>query len=173
MVKVNTQGHTNVSWMIADVEATYFPEAFFDRILCSSGVMYLQYPERTLGQMLAWLKPGGTLHFNINQEDCVRATTCFHKLVHERFGLALADWSAPLGNTRRATAVLQRCGYDDVAVRAAEDVGAGLCTQRGLTACPSARSATQPHTARGASLRTSSMQERAGQTAQASYATCS
>ena len=117
MIKVNSEGHANVSWMIADVEATFFPDGFFDRILCASGIMYLQYPERTLGQMLTWLKPGGTLHFNINQEDCVRATTAFHRLVHKRFGLALADWSAPLGNVRRATAVLERCGYDEVTVR--------------------------------------------------------
>ena len=116
-MKLNSDGHTNTSWMIADVEAAFFPDSFFDRILCSSGIAYLQYPERTLAAMLTWLKPGGTLHFNINQEDCIRSTTVFHRLVHERFGLALADWSAPLGTVRRATAVLERCGYDEVTVR--------------------------------------------------------
>ena len=49
MMKVNARGLTNVSWMLSDVEATFFPDAFFDAILCSSGVMYLQV------RLLTWL----------------------------------------------------------------------------------------------------------------------
>ena len=41
-----------------------FPKSYFDFILCSSGMAYLQHPEATLNKFRTWLCEGGKLCFN-------------------------------------------------------------------------------------------------------------
>ena len=41
-MKLNSDGHTHTSWLELDMEAAFFPDSFFHRTLCSSGISYLQ-----------------------------------------------------------------------------------------------------------------------------------
>ncbi len=52
---------TNITFQRMDAEALELPDAHFDTVICSLGLMYFPDPEQALGEMLRVLKPGGKL----------------------------------------------------------------------------------------------------------------
>ena len=81
----------SIDFITHDIETASFPDRSFDCILCSNGMAYLQHPQATLRNFLAWLATGGMLCFNNPQasacslflERCcplhviLRFSTCF------------------------------------------------------------------------------------------------
>lgn len=65
--KADQLGLSNVELLSGDVETVELEEATFDRILCSSALLYFQDLQGTLGRFCTWLKPGGRLCFNTPQ----------------------------------------------------------------------------------------------------------
>lgn len=57
----------HLDFLQADAEAVAFEERSFDRILCSSGMLYMQDPCGALRKFSGWLASGGELHFNTPQ----------------------------------------------------------------------------------------------------------
>ncbi len=55
------EGLTQVSFEVEDAEALTLPDASFDRVLCSLGLMHFPNPEKALSEIRRVLKPGGRL----------------------------------------------------------------------------------------------------------------
>lgn len=59
--RAHEQGITNITFKRMDAEALELPDARFDSIICSLGLMYFPDPEQALSEMFRVLKPGGQL----------------------------------------------------------------------------------------------------------------
>ena len=65
--KAATGNLSNLEFVLSDAETAEFPEGTFDRLLCSSGMLYLQHIGAAVHRFHSWLKPGGEVHFNTPQ----------------------------------------------------------------------------------------------------------
>ena len=65
--KAATSNLSNLKFLLLDVETAEFSEGTFDRLLCSSGMLYLQHIGAAVHRFHSWLKPGGEIHFNTPQ----------------------------------------------------------------------------------------------------------
>lgn len=66
MHKLQSSGFSNVQFEIGDLEDCSFPDAFFDAILCSQAMFYVDL-KSVSKRLHAWLKPGGILAYNCHQ----------------------------------------------------------------------------------------------------------
>lgn len=66
-MKAATSNLSNLGFLLLDAETAEFPEGTFDRLLCSSGMLYLQHIGAAVHRFHNWLKPAGELHFNTPQ----------------------------------------------------------------------------------------------------------
>ena len=64
--KLQSSGLSNVSFEIGDLEECNFPDEFFDAILCSQAMFYVDL-KSVSKRLHAWLKPGGILAYNTHQ----------------------------------------------------------------------------------------------------------
>ena len=136
--KASDRALSNLEFLVADAELAHLEHGAYDRIMCSSGMLYLQHIEAAVGRFHDWLKPGGQLLFNTPQvhmllsrcpessrcltrhcpqEPCVPATSCFYDLVRDKLGVSLADAAAPLGTSALVDEVLAAAGFAAVTVR--------------------------------------------------------
>lgn len=59
--RAQVQNFNNITFRRMDAEALELPDASFDTVICSLGLMYFPDPEKALSEMLRVLKPGGQL----------------------------------------------------------------------------------------------------------------
>ena len=64
--KLESSGFSNVCFEIGDLEDCSFPDDFFDAILCSQAMFYIDL-KSVSKKLHAWLKPGGILAYNSHQ----------------------------------------------------------------------------------------------------------
>lgn len=63
---------SHCSFSRMDAETLSLPDASFDVVLCSLGLMYMPYPEQAVGEMRRVLRPGGRLSLAVwgEQSEC-------------------------------------------------------------------------------------------------------
>ena len=57
--KAATSNLSNLEFVLLDEETAEFPEGTFDRLLCLSGMLYLQHIGAAVHRFRSWLKPCG------------------------------------------------------------------------------------------------------------------
>ena len=75
---------SNVCFEIGDLEDCSFPDDFFDAILCSQAMFYIDL--KSVSKMLhGWLRPGGILAYNTHQVTPVpmQCLSCCSMLLHQ------------------------------------------------------------------------------------------
>lgn len=118
--RAQQRGIANTGFTRMDAEELEFPDASFDVVLCSLGLMYLPDPEAAIRGMSRVLKPGGRLVLAVWGE-------------RSRCG-----WSAvfPIVDAEVSTEVCPmffRLGQDDTLARACSDAGLGITAQHRFT----------------------------------------
>lgn len=83
--KLELSGLSNVSFEIGDLEDCRFPDDFFDAILCSQAMFYIDL--KSVSKMLhGWLKPGGILAYNTHQVIPIpMQCLCFCSMLLQQF----------------------------------------------------------------------------------------
>ena len=67
--KLQSSGFSNVSFEIDDLDEVmgcHFPDDYFDAILCSQAMFYINL-KSVSKRLHAWLKPGGILAYNTHE----------------------------------------------------------------------------------------------------------
>lgn len=119
--RARQRGITNAGFKRMDAEQLEFPDASFDVVLCSLGLMYLPDPEWAIGEMQRVLRPGGRLVLAVWGE-------------RSRCG-----WSVvfPIVDAEVSTEVCPmffRLGEDDALARTCSDAGLGITGQHRFSA---------------------------------------
>lgn len=100
----------NVGFLKADVtQLDQFPDAFFDMVLCSDGLLHLP-AEIALAEWHRLLKPGGIVGFSTMREGFPVTGRLFREHA-SAYGLTLADPAAPLGTATRCRQALRDTGF--------------------------------------------------------------
>ncbi|MFD8500077.1 class I SAM-dependent methyltransferase [Amycolatopsis sp. NPDC059657] len=105
----------NVGFLKADAtRLDQFPDAFFDMVLCSAGLLYLPV-ETALGEWHRLLKPGGIVGFSTMRAGSPVAGRLFREQARA-YGLTLDDPATPLGSAARCRQALRDTGFSPLNV---------------------------------------------------------
>ncbi|SDW53966.1 Ubiquinone/menaquinone biosynthesis C-methylase UbiE [Amycolatopsis xylanica] len=100
----------NVGFLKADAtHLEQFPDAFFDMVLCSAGLLSLP-AEVALAEWHRLLKPGGIVGFSTMRAGFPVAGRVFREQA-SAFGLMLEDPATPLGTAARCRQALRDTGF--------------------------------------------------------------
>jgi ubiquinone/menaquinone biosynthesis C-methylase UbiE len=110
---------SNVTYSVEDGQALSFPDASFDAVLCSLGLMFFPDPMRGLLEFRRVLRLGGRAAISVNTVPERSYNTRLH-LAIGKYNPSLAEAAArifSLGAPARLRTLFQQAGFQDVEVR--------------------------------------------------------
>ncbi|ARV63201.1 methyltransferase [Nostocales cyanobacterium HT-58-2] len=113
--KIAGLGLSNVELQLADAEALNFPANSFDRILCSSALIWMADIPAALRLWHGFLKPGGIIGFHAFAETAFVGGVVAQKVV-EKYGITLA-FSKPTGTVEKCHDLLQQAGFEAIEIK--------------------------------------------------------
>lgn len=108
----------NVSMGVEDGQALSFPDASFDTVLCSLGLMFFPDPARGLAEFHRVLRRGGRAAVSVNTVPSRAWNTRVHVIIarHVPSHVAAATRLFALGDEARLRGLFEAAGFSDVAV---------------------------------------------------------
>ncbi|MGB3238476.1 MAG: methyltransferase domain-containing protein [Geitlerinemataceae cyanobacterium] len=104
----------NIEFKLADAEALDFPENSFDRILCSSALIWMADIPAALQLWRRLLKPGGILGFHAFAQTSFIAGIASQKAA-EKQGISLT-LNQPTGTREKCYNLLAVAGFEDIKI---------------------------------------------------------
>ncbi|MGH8002331.1 MAG: class I SAM-dependent methyltransferase [Brasilonema sp.] len=113
--KVEALSLEHVEFLLADAEALNFPANSFDRILCSSALIWMADIPAALRQWMRFLKPGGLIGFHAFADTAFVGGVVVQKVV-EKYGVSLT-LSKPTGTVEKCHDLLQQAGFEAIEIK--------------------------------------------------------
>jgi ubiquinone/menaquinone biosynthesis C-methylase UbiE len=107
----------NIAFARMDAEALDLPDASFDVVLCSLGLMYVPDPEQAVREMRRVLRPGGRLALAVWGERAHCAWSAVLGIVDGEVVSDVCPLFFHLGQGDRLAALCARAGFEQVAHR--------------------------------------------------------
>ena len=107
----------NIKFEIVAADEQELPESQFDRILCSSAIVYLTDIPASLRRWRNALKPGGVVAFSCLAENSPTSSVLFRSVV-QRHGITIPNPNELLGTPERCHAILAKIGFEAFKVTA-------------------------------------------------------
>ncbi|NMG19211.1 class I SAM-dependent methyltransferase [Brasilonema bromeliae] len=113
--KVEGLSFEHVEFQLADAEALNFPANSFDRVLCSSALIWMADIPAALRQWMRFLKPGGLIGFHAFAQTAFVGGVVVQKVV-EKYGVSLA-FNKPTGTVEKCQNLLQQAGFEAIEIQ--------------------------------------------------------
>jgi ubiquinone/menaquinone biosynthesis C-methylase UbiE len=117
--KVEALGLTNINFEKADAEALNFSDNCFDRILCSSALIWMEDISSALRHWYRFLKPGGLFGFHAFAETAFIGGVITCK-VAEKYGISYA-MNKPTGTIEKCQDLVQKAGFEAIEIKTEQD----------------------------------------------------
>ena len=117
--KAEALGLSNIEFQLADAEALDFPANSFDRVLCSSALIWMADVPAALRLWHRLLKPGGLIGFHAFADTAFVGGVVVQKVV-EKYGVSLA-FSKPTGTVEKCHDLLARAGFEAIEIKPEQD----------------------------------------------------
>ncbi|NEO45887.1 MAG: class I SAM-dependent methyltransferase [Moorea sp. SIO4A3] len=111
--KVKAEGLNNIKFIEADAETINFPDNSFDRILCSSAIVYLTDIPAALRQWYRFVKPGGLVGFSCFAAKAFPTGGLFREKAGD-YGIVIPNPNQPLGSPEKCHQLLTEAGFQDI-----------------------------------------------------------
>ena len=112
-------GLSNIEFLLADAEALDLPANSFDRIFCSSALIWMSDLIGTLKLWHQFLKPGGLLSFHAFAETAFVAGVVAQEVL-EKYGVSLL-LNKPTGTVEKCYNLLQQAGFEEIDIQTEQD----------------------------------------------------
>ncbi|MGD1941102.1 MAG: class I SAM-dependent methyltransferase [Leptolyngbyaceae cyanobacterium] len=112
---VEALGLTNIKFEKADADEQELPESQFDRILCSSAIVYLTDIPTSLRRWHNALKPGGVVAFSCLAENSPTSSVLFRAVV-QKYGITIPNPNELLGTPEKCCQMLEAIGFEETNV---------------------------------------------------------
>jgi ubiquinone/menaquinone biosynthesis C-methylase UbiE len=117
--KAEVLGLSNVEFQIADAESLNFPANRFDRIFCSSALIWMSNLLEALQLWHRFLKPGGLMGFHAFADTAFVGGVVAQKVL-EKYGVSLL-FSKPTGTVEKCYDLLQQAGFVEIDIEVEQD----------------------------------------------------
>jgi len=107
----------NISFARMDAEALDLPDASFDVVLCSLGLMYVPDPEQAVREMRRVLRPGGRMALAVWGERARCGWSPVFEIVDAEVTSDVCPLFFHLGHADRLAQLCRTAGFEDVAHR--------------------------------------------------------
>ncbi|HEY9635948.1 MAG TPA: methyltransferase domain-containing protein [Coleofasciculaceae cyanobacterium] len=117
--KIEALGLGNIELELADAEALDFPDNSFDRVLCSSALIWMADIPAALRLWHRFLKPNGLISVHAFADTAFIGGVIAQK-VAKKYGISLA-FSEPTGTVKKCHDLLQQAGFEEIEVKVEQD----------------------------------------------------
>lgn len=112
--KVEALGLSNIEFQLADAETLNFSANSFDRVLCSSALIWMADIPAALRLWYRFLKPGGLIGFHAFADTAFIGGVVLQKVV-KKYGISLV-FSKPTGTIEKCHDLLQQAGFEAIEI---------------------------------------------------------
>ncbi len=113
--KVAALGLSNIEFQLADAEALNFPANSFDRVLCSSALIWMADIPAALRLWYQFLKPGGLIGFHAFANTAFVAGVIAQEVV-KKYGVSLA-FSKPTGTVEKCHNLVAAANFEEIEIK--------------------------------------------------------
>lgn len=117
--KANILGLNNIEFILADVEALDLPANSFDRIFCSSAMIWMSDLIGALKLWYRFLKPEGLLSFHAFPETSFVGGVVAQQIL-DRYGISLL-FNQPTGTVDKCDDLLHKAGFAEIDIQTERD----------------------------------------------------
>lgn len=125
--KVDALGLHNIELFLADAETLNFPANRFDRILCSSALIWMADLAAALRLWYRFLKPGGILGFHAFADTAFVGGVISQKVM-KKYGVSLT-LNQPTGTVEKCYELLRQAGFEAIKIEP-EQYGSYISLER-------------------------------------------
>ncbi|WP_199303002.1 methyltransferase domain-containing protein [Oscillatoria sp. FACHB-1406] len=112
--KVDALGFKNIELLLADAETLNFPEDYFDRVFCSSALIWMSDLTAALRLWHRFLKPGGLIGFHAFADTAFIGGVLSQKIL-QKYGVSLT-LNQPTGTIEKCYELLKNAGFEAIKI---------------------------------------------------------
>ena len=113
--KIEKEGINNLELIKGDIEKIEFEPEQFDRIFCSSAIVYVVDVPAMIGKCYSWLKPGGCFAFTTPYKTSYMAEIQV-RLCQELLNIDLPHITRPLWTPEKCRWQLEQYGFNNIEI---------------------------------------------------------